>query len=424
VSVKGGQGERQSTGDSVDSDDATILHIDMDAFFASVELLDHPELRGRPVIVGGASGRGVVTSATYEARAYGVRSAMPMARAMQLCPKAVILPPHGAKYTEYSRRVMDMFRDVTPLVQPLSIDEAFLDVAGARKLLGSPLEIARSIRARVLTETGLTCSIGAASTKFVAKLASTRSKPDGLLVIPKDRTLDFLHPLPVDALWGVGKVSAENLHRRGLHTVRDLAMTPPDTLRKWLGNAAGSHLHELAWGRDPRHVDTRHLEKSVGHENTFAVDTADRDILRGELLDQSERVAVRLRRGGWEARTIAIKLRYSDFSTITRSRTIAEPTDVARRIYETSTTLLDEQDLGARRIRLIGVRGEQLVHKGDRDVLSLWSESENDGWADAELVMDAATERFGRGAILPARLLGRRERLYDTKPPDELPESR
>ncbi len=239
-----------------------------------------------------------------------------------------------------------------------------------------------------------------------------------MLVIPKASTLDFLHPLPVDALWGVGKVSAENLHRHGLHTVRDLANTPPDTLRKWLGNAAGSHLHELSWGRDPRHVDTRHIEKSVGHENTFSHDTADRDTLRRELLDQSERVAVRLRRGGWESRTISIKLRYSDFTTITRARTIAEPTDVARRIYETTTALLDEQELGDKRIRLIGVRAEQLVHAGERDSLSLWDEADNDGWRDAEQVMDAATERFGRGAILPARLLGRKDRLYDTKPPD------
>jgi DNA polymerase-4 len=300
---------------------------------------------------------------------------------------------------------MGMFRDVTPLVEPLSIDEAFLDVAGARRLLGSPGTIARALRARVYEETGLTCSIGGAATKFVAKLASTRSKPDGLLIVPADRTLAFLHPLPVGALWGVGKATAASLERHGLRTVGDLAQTPREVLQKWVGQAAGGGLHDLAWGRDPRRVNTHRVEKSVGHENTFSADVSDLVVLRRELLDQSERVAVRLRAAGYSARTIALKLRFADFTTISRSRTLAEPTSVAKRIYEQAVELLEEQDLGGRRVRLIGVRAEQLSD-GAGDSLSLWSE--DDAWRDAEQVMDAATQRFGRGSIRPATLLPRR----------------
>ncbi|BDZ46448.1 DNA polymerase IV [Naasia aerilata] len=402
MSVKGGQGERQVSDGDVDSSTATILHIDMDAFFASVELLDRPELRGKPVVVGGAGGRGVVTSATYEARAFGVRSAMPVSQARRLCPQAIFLPSHGAKYSAYSRQVMNLFRDVTPLVEPLSIDEAFLDVAGARRLLGPPGTIARGIRERVYSETGLTCSIGAAATKFVAKVASTRSKPDGLLIVPAERTLAFLHPLPVTALWGVGKATAESLARHGLRTVGDLAQTPRDVLQKWVGQAAGGGLHDLAWGRDPRRVNPERSEKSVGHENTFSIDTGDLVFLRRELLDQSERVAVRLRAGGYSARTIALKLRFADFTTISRSRTLPEPTSTAKRIYEQAVELLEEQDLAGRKIRLIGVRAEQLSDASG-DTLSLWSE--DDAWRDAEQVMDAATQRFGRGTIRPATLL-------------------
>ncbi|MCU1438300.1 MAG: polymerase [Naasia sp.] len=407
MSVKGGQGDRQVSADSADSTTATILHIDMDAFFASVELLDRPELVGKPVIVAGESGRSVVTSATYEARRFGVRSAMPVGQAMRLCPQAVIVPPNGAKYSHYSRQVMAIFRDVTPFVEPLSIDEAFLDIAGALRLLGSPGTIARELRARVRRETGLTCSIGAASTKFVAKLASTRSKPDGLLIVPAEQTLAFLHPLPVGALWGVGKTTADNLTKRGIRTVGDLADTPRDVLQTWVGQASGAALHDLSCGRDPRRVNPERSEKSVGHENTFGVDTADPVLLRRELLDQSERVAVRLRRGGVVARTVALKLRFADFTTITRSRTLREPTDVAHRIYEQVVALLEEQHLGGRRIRLIGVRAEQLGPPGG-DGLSLWSE--DDEWREAEQVVDAATARFGKGAITPAALLGRRRR--------------
>ncbi len=393
---------RQVSGDSVDDSAATILHIDMDAFFASVELLDHPELRGTPVIVGGTAGRGVVTSATYEARRYGVRSAMPMSQAMRLCPRATVLPSHYEKYGEYSRRVMEIFRSVTPLVEPLSIDEAFLDVAGARRLFGSPGQIARDIRARVLDETGLTCSVGAASAKFVAKMASTRAKPDGMLVVPADRTLEFLHPLPVGALWGVGRTTQESLERRGLRIIGDIAATPPDALRRMLGEAAGSKLHDLSWGRDPRRVNTHRAEKSMGHENTFGIDVVDPDRVRRELLGQADRVAVRLRRAGFEARTVALKLRYADFTTITRSRTLAEPTDLGRRIYEEVRDIYEGVRKPGDRVRLVGVRGEQLVEAGGA-ALSLWDPDED--WRVAERTVDAATERFGRGVVRPASLV-------------------
>jgi DNA polymerase IV len=393
---------RQVSAASVDDSAATILHIDMDAFFASVELLDHPELRGTPVIVGGTAGRGVVTSATYEARRYGVRSAMPMSQALRLCPRATVLPSHYEKYGEYSTRVMEIFRSVTPLVEPLSIDEAFLDVAGARRLFGSPGSIARDIRARVLDETGLTCSVGAASRKFVAKMASTRAKPDGMLVVPADQTLEFLHPLPVGALWGVGKTTQESLERRGLRLIGDIAATPRDVLCRMLGEAAGGKLHDLAWGRDPRRVSTHRAEKSMGHENTFGTDVVDPERVRRELLGQAERVGVRLRRAGFEARTVALKLRYADFTTITRSRTLAEPTDLGRRIYEEVRDVYEGVRKPGDRIRLVGVRAEQLVEAGGT-ALSLWDPDE--GWRVAERAVDAAVERFGRGALRPASLV-------------------
>ena len=402
VVSKGGQGERQVSGDGVDSSRATVLHVDMDAFFASVELLDHPELVHRPVIIGHEGGRGVVTSANYIARRFGVRSAMPVTRAMRLCPQAVILPPHYAKFRDASAEVMQIFRDVTPLVEPLSIDEAFLDVAGAVKLFGPPADIARDLRARVRTQTGLTCSVGAGATKFIAKLASTRSKPDGLLVVPPEATLDFLHPLPIDALWGVGPATRESLQRRGIQTVRDLAETPQPVLAGWVGAAAGSKLHDLAWGRDARSVSTGRTEKSIGHENTFGVDVRDVAVLRRELLEQADRVAVRLRQGGYRARTISLKVRYADFTTITRSHTLPEATDLARRIHEETVALLDSAGLRGRAVRLLGTRGEQLVRAED-EVLGLWSDQEQ--WRGAETAADRAVLRFGRGAVRPAALI-------------------
>lgn len=414
VVSKGGQGERQISDEGVDSARATVLHVDIDAFFASVELLDHPELVHRPVIIGHPGGRGVVTSANYIARRFGVRSAMPVARAIRLCPQAVILPPHYAKFRDASAEVMQLFREVTPRVEPLSIDEAFLDVAGAVKLFGPPADIARDLRARVRRQTGLTCSIGAGATKFIAKLASTRAKPDGLLVVPPEATLDFLHPLPIDALWGVGPATRESLQRRGIRTVRDLAETPQPVLAGWVGAAAGSKLYELAWGRDARSVSTGRVEKSIGHENTFGADVRDMEALRRELLEQADRVAVRLRQGGYRARTISLKVRFADFTTITRSHTLPEATDLARRIHEETVALLEAAGLRGRSVRLLGTRGEQLI-RAEEDVLGLWSDQER--WRGAETAADRAVLRFGRGAVRPASLIDAprsdRERLQD-----------
>ncbi|CAN5134074.1 DNA polymerase IV [soil metagenome] len=401
MSKQDGSG-RQVTAEPSPDTSAHILHIDMDAFYASVELLEHPELVGKPVIVGHRSQRSVVTAATYEARKYGVNSAMPMAVALRRCPQAVVLEPHFERYTHYSRLVMRLLEDVTPMVEPLSIDEAFLDVAGAIRLLGTPWQIGTKLRETVFGETGLHASIGAAATKYVAKLASSRAKPDGLLVVPAAETVAFLHPQPVTALWGVGGKSEEQLQRLGLRTIGDVAEVPLDSFTRALGPAAALRLHELAWGRDPRGIELERAEKSIGHETTFETDVVDAAVIHRTLLGLADGVAVRLRRAGVQARTIAIKLRFEDFTTITRSRTLADPTDLAKRIYEESRSLYDLASQGGRPVRLIGVRGEQLT--GEVAALGLW---DDDGaWRDAEYTVDAVAERFGAGAIKPATLLG------------------
>jgi DNA polymerase-4 len=392
---------RQVSGASVDSTTATILHVDLDAFFASVELLDRPELADKPVVVAHDSARSVVTAANYPARKFGVRSAIPLARALQLCPSAIVLQPHFEKYRRYSRQVMAIFDDMTPVVERLGIDEAFLDVAGARGVLGSPAEVAALIRARVRAETGLACSVGAAATKFVAKLASGRAKPDGLLVIPEPETLAFLHPLPVGALWGVGAVTEKALLGRGLHTIGDIAETPIAVLRRIVGEAGAVKLHDLANGIDPRAVTPDTLDKSVGHEVTFEVDVSDAAVLRRELLRQATQVGRRLRASGVEGRTVVLKLRYADFTTITRSRTLAEPTDVGRRIADEVRSLYDA--LGPHPpVRLIGVRLEQLAEAGSNP-RGLWDDDED--WRDAERVIDDVGERFGPDVVRPASLL-------------------
>jgi DNA polymerase IV len=359
----------------------------------------------------------VVSSASYEARAFGVRSAMPTARARALCPRAVFLPPDFAAYSAASRAIMGIFRDVTPLVEPLSSDEAFLDVAGAVRLLGRPAAIASGIRRRVSAEQGLTCSVGVASTKFVAKLGSARAKPDGLLVVPADQVLEFLHPLPIEALWGVGDRAAETLRRLGLSTVADLASAPTGMLRQAVGEAAAAHLHELSWGRDPRRVVAEQVEKSIGAEVTFDVDVADPVAVRRALLELSDKVAVRLRRAGLAGRTISIKIRLADFHTVNRSRTLAGPTDVGREIFDTAWALFrvlrgDEAAPAGRpvraavrdHIRLVGVRVEGLVPAGDVPHQLTLGAPER-GWREAEAAADAAAARFGRSVVRPASLL-------------------
>lgn len=394
-------------GPDADDSGCTILHVDMDAFYASVEVRRRPKLRGQPVIVGGIGGRGVVSSASYEARAFGVRSAMPSARARALCPNGIFLPPDFEAYSHASDQVMGLFRDVTPLVEPLSMDEAFLDVAGAIRLLGPPATIATGIRARMAEEIGLTCSVGVAPTKFVAKLASTRAKPDGLVVVPVGRVLDYLHPLPVAALWGVGEKTADNLWRHGLRTIGDVAQASRAALKAAVGVAAAAQLTELAAGRDPRGVNPDQVEKSISSELTFDVDVSDGQQIRQTLLALANKVAGRTRAAGWVGRTIALKVRLSDFTTVNRSRTLPAGTDVAREIFETVWSLFEALHRGER-IRLVGVRLEGLSRaEALSEQLVLGARSH--GWRDAERAMDSALAKFGRAAVRPASLLGRPE---------------
>jgi DNA polymerase-4 len=379
------------------------MHVDMDAFFVSVELRARPDLRGRPVIVGFPAERSVVLSASYEARRFGVKSAMPMAVARRLCPQATIIEPRHKLYYEVSGQLMAIFGSITELVEPLSVDEAFLDVGGAIRRLGPPLEIGQLIRRRVAGELGITASVGIAASKFVAKIASTRSKPDGLLLIRPEETVPYLHSLPVNALWGVGGKTAEVLARMGIRTVADVAATPVSSLKKVLG-ATGEHVHRLSWGIDSRAVTPVRVEKSIGAEETFAADTADDALLHRELLRLSHRTAERLRASGMVARTVALKLRYADFSTVTRSRTVHTPLDSAQLIYAVAVQLLES--LGSRplTVRLVGVRAEQLETAAQTS-LQLSLDRRDDNWRAAEQALDKVAEKFGSKSVLPARLL-------------------
>jgi DNA polymerase-4 len=382
-----------------------ILHVDMDAFYASVEIRDRPELTGRPVIVGATASRGVVLSASYEARAFGVASAMPVTRARRLCPQAVFIPPRHHVYAAVSKEVMEVFRSVTPEVEPLALDEAFLDVSGAIRRLGRPARIGALIRATIAEQQGITCSVGVASSKFIAKLASTRSKPDGLLIVPADGVLAFLHPLPVAALWGVGEQTGQVLARLGLRTVRDIAGIPVGTLQRELGQSLGAHLAALAWGRDERPVVSSTPEKSIGAEETFASDIDDPEVIRRELLRLSGRTARGLRSAGAMARTVVIKLRLANFTTITRSRTLPEPTDVAQTIYTTACTLYGAAGLDSRaRLRLVGVRTSGLV-PASRAATQLAFGERQAGWRDAERALDRISGRFGADTVRPAALV-------------------
>jgi len=384
-----------------------ILHIDMDAFYASVEIRDRPEIVRQPVIVGHTGGRGVVLSANYVARGFGVRSAMPVTRAQRLCPHAVFVAPRHGLYGAVSREVMAIFRSVTPEVEPLSLDEAFLDISGAVRRLGAPAAIGGLIRRQVRDELGITCSVGIASTKFVAKLASVHCKPDGMLVIQADRVLEFLHPLPVSALWGVGARTAKVLARLGLRTVADLANAPVSTLERQLGPATAAHLSALAWGRDERKVVTGTHDKSIGAEETFGTDIGDPELIRRELLRLAGRTARGLRSSGYVARTISVKLRRADFSTITRSRTLSEPTDVAQKIYATACELYAASGVAdGVLLRLVGVRASGLSPASQAGMQLALGERA-DTWRQAETAMDRITRRFGSGALRPGSLVTR-----------------
>lgn len=399
---------------------AGILHVDMDAFFVSVELLRHPELRGQPVVVGGSGPRGVVAAASYEARAYGVHSAMPGARARRLCPQAVFLSGDHAHYSEVSGRVMDVFRSFTPLVEPISLDEAFLDVRGARRLLGTPVEIAHQVRRRILEEEGLTCGVGVARVKFLAKLASEAAKPKvsrhgpvagrGVVEVAPDRELEFLHPLPVQALWGVGPVTLARLERLGVRTVGDLAALPLDTIVGSLGQASGSHLHALANARDPRPVVPSQPVKSISHEETFPRDRFRRDELAVEVVRLADAVATRLRAAGVSGRTVTLKLRFGDFRTITRSHTVDGGVDSAHQLARIGRDLLDLVDVGPG-VRLLGIGVSQLDQGRSQqlsldDLLSADAATAGADWTTAETAIDAVRARFGAAAVGPASLAG------------------
>ena len=382
---------------------STILHVDMDAFFASVSELDYPQYKGKPLVVG-AGARGVVLSANYAARKFGIKAAMPVARAQRMAPTAIFIPPDHERYSEVSRRVMEIFFDFTPYVEPLSLDEAFLDVSGSRRLFGSGREIATAIRERVREQEGITCSVGIATSKFIAKLASGRCKPDGTLEIPEDRVLTFLHPLPVNELWGVGPKTNEELQRLGLRTVGEIANTPVETLRRALGDGAGESLYELAWGRDFREVITDSPEKSISAAETFAFDLEDQEDIFRELLRLSERATHRLRKRELRARTIALKVRFSDFTNLTKSKTLALPISGMREVFEISRDLFLSLKLSGSRIRLLGVSLENLVDEnGAAEQLELGERDR--GWREAQVAIDRAISRFGRGSIQPARLV-------------------
>jgi DNA polymerase-4 len=384
-----------------------LLHVDMDAFYASVALRERPDLVDQPVVVGG-SGRGVVLAANYVARRYGIRSALPMTRARRLCPHVVVLPPDYSTFTSVSASVMETFRDVTPVVEAMSLDEAFLDVRGATRRLGTPAEIAEHLRATIHDEQGITCSVGVAASVSVAKVASRRAKPDGVVVVPPGEVTSFLHPLDVGELYGVGEKTQALLHRFGLLTVGDVAHTPLQTLQRAVGDHLGRQLHHLAWGTDRSDLTPtagpHEPERSMGADETFARDTDDRDVIVRELLRLSARVAGRMRAAGVAGRTTTLKVRFADFTTITRSRTMPEATDVTVEVHRAVTRLYDALGLQRARLRLVGVRVEGLVPRGTVHRQLVLGEPEH-GWAEADRAVDRATRRFGAAAVRPASLV-------------------
>ncbi len=382
-----------------------IIHLDMDAFFPAVEVLDAPGLRGRPVVVGGGRERGVVSSASYEARTFGVHSAQPMAKAMRLCPHGVFLPVRMARYREVSRQVFEIFHRFTPLVEPLSIDEAFLDVTGSGRLFGRPEDMARDIKATIFREIGLTVSAGIAPSKFVAKIASDMDKPDGLTLVPEGRVREFLDPLPVSRMWGVGKVTEEALAGLNIRTFRDLSQTPVEVLERRFGTS-GVKMHRLSMGLDERDVVPEHDAKSIGHEETFAEDVTEPGRIQKELLSLATRVARRIRQERLKGRTVTLKVKYDDFQLITRSATLPVPTDDASEIYATVSSLLTKTSAGRRPIRLLGISLSQFAGAGNRGQLSLFLEDEaSRKRRELNTALDSISDKFGDRIIGPCTLL-------------------
>lgn len=382
--------------------DRTIMHVDMDAFYASVELRHRPELAGTPVIVGG-SPRGVVLSATYEARAAGVRSGMSSTQARRLCPKATFIHPEFDQYSAVSQAIVEVFRSFSAVVESASIDEAFLDLTGSLRSLGSPSMIGERIRAMVADEQRIHCSVGIGPNKFIAKIGSKQAKPDGLVEVRPDEVVSFLHPLPVEAMWGVGAATSEKLHRLGLFTVADLAHTPLPSLRLAFGPHAGSMLFDLAWGRDARGVVGREPERSVGSQETFNHDTDDPGVVQRELLRMADRTSSRLRQAGFLARTVSVSIRFADFKELTRSAQLASPSDVTEEIYLQAVAIYRKLGLGRARIRRVGVRVENLVESGRASRQPRLTDPER-GWREADQAMDAAVDKFGPAAVRRAVL--------------------
>jgi len=414
-----------------------FLHVDMDAFYASVEVLDDPSLAGLPLIVGGPGARGVVASASYEARRFGVRSAMPSVEARRRCPWAVFRPGRFDRYAELSARLHEILTSYTPLVEGIALDEAFLDVAGAGRLFGPPETVAATIQARVLEELGLHCSVGVAATMVLAKLGSKAAKPratpegvtpgPGVFVVRPGEELAFLHPMPVRELWGVGPVTARRLGELGIKTVGELAALSPESLETAVGRAHGRHLHALARGIDQRRVEPDRVAKSIGHEETYAHDRYDRDVLAREVVRMADAVSARLRAHPAVGRTVTLKIRYGDFTTLTRARTLESPTDLARDIAAVATELLDNLDL-APGVRLLGVSMTNLAAPAEEveeaqlrlplggpeddpprqsvtGAAAAASRSGHQSWVAAENAVDEVRERYGSAAVGPASLL-------------------
>ncbi|WP_342371993.1 DNA polymerase IV [Propioniciclava soli] len=381
-----------------------IAHVDMDAFYVEVALRERPELRGRPVWVGGAS-RGVVLSASYEARAYGVEGGMSSTRARRLCPDAVAIRPDYDAYEEVSDGVFAIFASITPTVERVSLDEAFLDLTGTGRLLGGPVEVGELIRAMVADEQGVPCSVGIAPTKLIAKMGSNAAKPNGLVQVQPGEVVSFLHPQPVEKIWGVGPAMTASLHKLGLTTIGQVAHTPKSTLQRALGARAGAELWELAWGIDGRRVVATPADRSVGNQETFDRDTDDPAVIATELLRISARVASRMRRAGLVGRTVTLTLRFADFRTVQKSLTLAAPTDGTDALHAAALRLWAAFRLERPRIRRVGVRVEGLVEAGQVATQPALDEPEH-GWRDAERAADAVVARFGPHALVRAALTG------------------
>ena len=383
----------------------TILHCDLDAFFASVEQLDDPALRGRPVLVGGIGARGVVAAASYEAREFGCRSAMPTSKAMRLCPHAVMVPGRGARYAELSRHFMAILEEASPLVQPLSLDEAFLDVTGSLRLLGTGVQIATEIRRKTLEQLGLVVSVGVAPNKFVAKIASDLEKPDALVIFESDGLAERLAGLPIERMWGVGRKSAESFRSHGLRTFADLQKIDPDHLVSLFGESA-RRFHELALGIDDRPVVSERTSKSIGQERTFSEDISDREVLGDILLGEVEQVAERLRRSEAKATRVTLKIRFGDFQTITRSRTIEQSTETTRVLWEIARSIFEGWCReNFQPVRLLGFSVSGLDRSGQ---VGLFEESGSDRDRVIDETTDAIIDRFGSSAISRARSVRRR----------------